>query len=986
MRPVQAALLSFVLVLLCGVIWWMTRLDGTTPRTAAPLSMESNEVIEAPPSVGDLEAPKTSAGVDRPERVHDDRASIGTDVAATSTPTTPEDELRSGRVLDAMGQPVAGAFVYFAAQNSGFGSAIGLDVLYRSDSQWGGKILRVETDALGRYSVETPRWNPARVAVRSRGHAPYSGELRLPERGADYPDLALQDSVFLEGRVLDHLDRPVEGAHVESLPPRSGGLVINLDEANDEREGGWVSDAAGRFVIDEVAAGPYRLRVTHPDAPPEEVGGSTAEPGERVTGIEVRMGEGAEIRGRVVGVPSGEATKYVVVARPAEMEFGGIGLMGGRSQELAEDGSFRLRGLRKGTPVSLALYKAGKDNAFWGEGFAQATRAMPGDLGVQLQFTGSTGVRLRALDAATGEVVEDFVLAAGGWWTETLSDADGAAIEHHPEGRAEQHGFNTREDGTFDVVLRAKGYEPLERKGLKVENGEVLDLGDVRLKTVPELIVKVVDHATGDPVEAARVKMLVQSDDEGELEMPWGWNGEESTKTDERGIARISSRPGRTVRFSVTHRKYADHYGEPIVLADVQGHEVEVRLTRGGSVEVLVLDASGEPLPRRKVSHRSFASEPEARFMSEAEGEKTNRHGLVKFEHLPAGEHHFRIAEKEKNGGMFFSVNGAFDDTQLSDEWKTVSVTEGGEHTLTLHAPPAAGLTGRILENGRPLVGAQLSLEARGDDDEAANVMYSGMLGGDSGVKTDAEGRFEFEGEDVGPVRLTIEHYSRAMPALFDLELEVGANEVELDLDVTVLRGRVTDDDGKPVVGARVSVRRKSGGSTVRHEVFVISTGSASITGGVGMEEKVLTDTDGRYELRGVAPGAALVIEVDAQDALLEDGSIDVAPLEPREERELDGLQLKRAGSLRVKVSAVAGRTVSFCNVSLEPKEVEGDVESQFEFLQGTGEVRFTGVTPGEWTVEATSTDPRDGTETSSETRIVTIEAGVEARIELVMP
>jgi hypothetical protein len=235
-------------------------------------------------------------------------------------------------------------------------------------------------------------------------------------------------------------------------------------------------------------------------------------------------------------------------------------------------------------------------------------------------------------------------------------------------------------------------------------------------------------------------------------------------------------------------------------------------------------------------------------------------------------------------------------------------------------------------------------------------------------------------------MRLTIDHPLRAMPALYDVVLELGPNEVEIDLDVTVLRGRVTDEDGKPVVSADVSVRRKDGSDRRQQGVFMISTsGGAMITHGSGLGEPILTDADGRFELRGVAAGAALVIEVDAKSAWLEDDSLEVTPLEPREERALETLRLVRAGSLRVAVSAGAGAPLSFCNVRVDPTEVEGEAEAQYEFLQGSGEVHFTGLLPGEWTVVATSTDPRDGSEVASESRVVTIEAGVEAREELVV-
>lgn len=990
MRPVQAALLTAVLVLMCAVIWWMTRLDGTTPRTAAPLSIEAQAREDPSASPGDLSAPTTQARPLRHSETSDERAVVGSDGQADPKAASEDEAAYSGRVFDHLEQPVAGAAVYLGRKDGGFASSIELDALYNADSDWGGEVIKLETDALGRYTVESPKWNPARVAVRAAGHAPYSGELVRPARGEDYADIRLHPSVILEGRVFDHLGRPVEDAQIEALPPRTNGIAINLMPDRKRAKRGWYSDASGRFVIDQVVAGPYRLRVTHPSAPVEEVGGSTATPGERVTGIEVHLGEGGEIRGHVVGIPEGEASKYVVVAQPADMDFGAFAPDAGRSAVLSDDGSFRLRGLRKGTQVRLALYEDGAENLFWGESLAEEKRAMPGDVGVALQFIGTTRVRLRAVDASTGEAIEQYRLEAGGWWKEPLTGEDGLAITEHPDGISEHGGFNTRDDGSFDVTVRAKGFEPFERKGLRADAGERLDLGDVRLKRVPELTVKVIDHVTGEAIDAARVTLFVHSGDGSNSSISWNDKDEESGKTDERGIARLSSRPGKSVSFNVSHKHYADHKGEPVVLTDLPDQVHEVRMLRGGTVAVLVVDENGGTLAGRQVSHRPEDATQDELFEAAQRPQKSDESGKVTFEHLPAGVHYFRVTQEQANSNVFVSFSVDSDgNAPLDEDWKPVAVVEGGVHQLKLYAPPSAGLTGRILENGRPLVGARLSLEARDEDGKDAGthdmLTYSGFPGSESGVKTDADGRFEFDDETVGPARLTIQHPLRAMPALFDLVLEAGANEVELDLDVTILRGRVTDEDGKPVVSANVSVRRADASNHATHEVFTIMGAGALITGGVGLDDPILTDADGRYELRGVAAGAELVINISAKDALLKDDSLEVAALTPREERELKTVQLVRGGSLRVAVSAADGTSVSFCNVRLDPREVEGEEDSKFEFLQGSGDVLFSGLSPGEWAVVASSIDPSDGSETESETQTVTIEAGSEARATLVL-
>lgn len=921
-----------------------------------------------------------------------DRAAIADDFSAADAVSASNSVPLAGRVLDELGQPIADAFVYFGPIDGGLGGAIGIDQLFRAGSVWADRITESRTDASGRYTVDAHKLNPTRVVVRSSGHAPFSGDFRLPARGEDYPDIVLQPSVFLEGRVFDHLDRPVEGARVEVLPPRSTGLVINIEEPKEDAEGGWRTDSAGRFAVDELVAGPYRLRVTHPSAPTAEVNGSSTAAGDRVTGIEVHLAEGAEIRGSVAGVPAGRAAQYVVVAQPSDVHFGGFDLMGGRSQVLADDGSFRLRGLRKGRQVKLALYESGERNGFWGDGLAEPAQAMPGESAVRMQFRGAISLRLRAIDAETGSPIESFELEAGGWWRELLAESDGKPIQRHADGVAQHEGFNTRDDNTFDVVVRADGYDPFERNGLSATPGTPLDLGDVRLTPVPEVVVKVTEQATGAPIEFASVSMRVEGEGERGFGGNWRDADQQSATTDADGIARLSSRPGRTVYFSVSHKQFADLTSEPIVLTDASNPLHELRLLRGGTVEIAVLEASGEPLAGSEVERESADAEPYPGVTFDSKGDrKTDQRGKLKFQHLPPGVHYFRIAAKERSSMTFFGYTSS-ESTQreFSDEWKPVTVVEGGEHTLTLHAPPSSSLTGRILENGKPLVGAQLTIATRTDDDGSSGSSrddFAAIMGGIDGVKTDAKGRFEFTNESVGAMRLTIEHPLRVMPARYDLDLEEGANEVDIDLDVCTLSGRVTRDDGTPVVGAEVSVQRAGSSEIQQRGAFMISTsGGASITTGVGMQGPVVTDSDGRYLLRGVASGSELVMHVDSKDSLLKAGKLEVPALAPREERSLGELKLLRAGSLRVAISASAASEDDFFRVTLKPLEVEGDAESSNQYTQSPGEARFTGLLPGTWTLSAKSMNARVGTSgLSSESRTVTIVAGEEQAAELIL-
>ena len=1000
MRPIQAALLSAFLVLMAVLVWWLTGVDGHTPRTADPLTLTDTEREEAPRDLGSLDAPDALD----PGGADDSGTDARSSVAATQDPddsvAAAPDVTRRGRVLDHLGNPIPGAEVYFGSSSSGFGGALTLEQLYKADHQWGEGIVRTETDGAGRYEIVGHDWNPARVAVRAAGNAPYRSELRYPERGNDYPDIRMAPSVTLEGRVYDHLGRAVEGAHVEVVPARDGGLVIQLSMGLDEDDdSGWTTDAAGRFRVDQAAAGPFQLRVSHIDTPATTVRGTCADVGGRVTGIEVHLTEGVEVLGRVTGLPAGGDQQYAVFAQPAEFRFGGSEEPNMRSATLADDGSFRLRGLRKGGSLELKLRLEGEAGDPWGESLAKPVTAMPGDRGVVLEYAGQMGFTLRAVDAETGAPVAEYELSAGGWWKQELRGEDGKVVTHHQDGVATYTGVETRDDGTFDLELKAAGYEPLERKGLKVEVGEVLELGDLRLTAVPELVLRVIDAATLEPIKGARVSLHLEDQGESDFfEMP-NQDAEERGRTDAQGIVRISSRPGRSVHFRAKHKTHADYRGKALTLSGAADEELELRMVRGGTVNIVVLDPNGEPIAGRGVSHRAADDDPT--FMFGPGGAKeTDASGRRTFEHLPVGVHSFRIAEHQGGGAVMISATHSIGGSPtLGDEWSSVTVVEGGEHELTLHAPASAGLSGRITENGKPLVGATLSIEARKDDaDEDAEfsrmMSFSGF-GNQGGVKTDSDGRFHFEDEEVGSMRLTIEHQNRSMPALFDVELDVGENELDLDLDVTILRGRVTDSTGKPVAGASVQVERQvegeGGSSAMMRQMFVVSTGSAMISTGGVADDGSVTDADGNYELRGVGADLALRVTVESNDDFLKDGELDVTLLRAGEEREGVDLELLRGGRVRATIAA-SSADASFISVRLIPDEVPTEdggqaAKPRSEFLQSPGEVSFSGLEPGTWTLSA-SFMPQGGgvVPPGGESVSVTIEAGKEATAELVLP
>lgn len=991
-RPLQSALLIVFLGLCCLGLWWAVAGEGDASRTAPPLAQDAAASDERAADLGELAArANRGESADRADAA-EERAPIAK--RPDRDEASAEDEAArtlAGRVVDRAGRPVPGAKLFFAGADVGIGGSIEPDRLVRAGDRWSSQVRTAEADAEGRYELEDHGWKTARVVVRAPGFAPHRGELRRPARGEDYPEVVLAPGVILEGRVVDHFGRPVEGAFVEALPPKRTGLVVEFRSASDEAdaEAGFVArtDVSGAFHLDQVEPGPYRVRARHPDAPPAEVSGSTKDAGERASGIEIRLAESAELRGRVVGVPADHEGGLEVVA---VRSGGGFASRAEAQREAAVDGdgAFRLRGLPEGESFDLTLRSAG-DDAFWSESLAAPARAVAGDTDVVLEWAGSVGFRVRVVDAATGAPIEDYVLGAGVWWLQPLMDEDDTVVESHPDGVAVYSDVEMGHEDAFHVSVQAEGYAPYRRDDVPAAPGEVIDLGDVRLDPVPDLLVRVLDAESGDPLAGARVALQVEPEnDGGERGFAVRGPGSDapSARTDESGVARIPSRPGRSVRLRVTHKTHAEHIGAPITLSSRPDDEHVVRLVRGGEVLVTVLDSAGDPLAGADVSHRREDDPLGGSWMRpSSEQRSTDAQGRVRFSHLAAGPHAFRLRGGGRGARMVFMVSrGGTDD----DSWETVVVTERGEHELLLRAPARASLEGRLTENGRPLAGATLSLAPREEDDSGVPeaAFLTALHRGGEGATTDAEGRFRFDGEDVGPARLTIHHPLRAMPARYDLELEEGGNEVTIDLDVTALRGRVVDDEGRPVEGAHVTARRvqPDDGGSVRHEFMVVSGGGMTISSGAPQDTARATDADGRFELRGVAPGVELKVEVTAENPFLADGARKADPLRAGEVREFGDVELRRGGSVRADVRSATGRTLGPIEVSLVATGSDAAGDRHSESRMSAGEVHFDGLRPGTYRVTARDLE-RDG-DASSAPAEATVEIGVRASVELLIP
>ena len=998
MRPIHSLFVVVALAALAAVCWLalggeqvQPEVAGVAPVPVRPSSEPAQPVELTEPGALDTGASATSERVAIQEPVP-------AAVAATEQDAGPR---LLGTVLDGAGQPIAGARV-LGATSEGLGFELPLDA---GSAMPGQSSHETTTDAAGQFDLTGLRAGAVRLAVRAPGFAPFdANDLALPAGGAHQLDpITMQPSVVLTGRVVTEEGRGVAGAQLVRMAEHRSGIVLGGGLGHS---GAVLATTAtdGSFTVDELGAGSFTLRVTHGDHPDRVEAGKTFAAGERVDGLTIVMEHGLQIHGRVTGIPEGAESSLYVQASP---EFGDesgrvtVTTMSGsggafaaesRHAEIQADGSFVLRGVREDQryAVSARRERSGRGlEFFFSPSLSAKVIALGGDRGLELAYKPEGALLFQVVDAQTRAPITSYQVEGGTGLMVPQRDDSGRLSTDHPEGRGRFGNLRPKSDDTLvSLRIQAVGYEEELLEGLSVRAGQELDLGVIELRPAPLVRVTVTDGATGDPVEGARVSLVRAEEDGGGLLMEHtmdidiGAGGEEEPEirlgggeartaiTDEQGSARLTSFAGERAILSVVHREHAPHTGQPFV-ASATGHEdLAVSLGRGGAVTVTMLTTKGEPLAGARVEHR--APGQDALYANLVHGVSggnvTDSQGRVTFAHLAPGAHSFRPAEaasgfsfSSEGGNMSYRVRRSGAPAAPQEPgWEEVLVSEGSSAEVSLVAPVRVGVEGRVFEGGKPLEGATIVLvDVRAAQRDPMMAMLGGQQGGPE-ARTDGTGHYRLENVRSGEYTVRVTHPERHMPAEFPLMLGDEERFLDLELTVTVVEGKVTDEDGNPLEGVRVwpEVVTDDGDApqAMMISVMVVDDGGGagdevvSMTDGTLGGKQALTDSNGNYSLRGIRDGVDIVIK--AEGGAVKPGKSEVLNLAPDEFQQNVNLLLGAAGKLEIVAEQADGRPGSnLLVIAVWDGPEDGEVERKTGFMRD-GTTTLDGLTPGPWRVE----------------------------------
>ena len=983
-------LLLLAALLASGAFWWLSSKDSGG-RTAPP---SANRVADGERVAGDGEAAALVRPDDRPEEDpeaelprraverSEDIATLEDDAAADA-----ESELRlSGRVVDELGRPVAGALVLATNQ-----VMLPLD-LDPASFEWA-RPRQTTTESDGTFVLSGHQPGAMRFGVRAPGYAPYERkDLSIPaDVDFELDAITLMPGAILSGRVFDATGLPLSDAELRVVEETDGFMSFGSRTKPLATTG-----TDGGFRIDQIASGPWTLLVDHAEHPGETFEGVAERPGEEVAGLEFTLPPAARITGTVTDVPEGERGRLEV---RAQREGEWFQPFRNPSAEVDRAGRFELVGLEQGQNYQLRVQSAARDGfrGVFGRSRSAATQAAAGARGVVIAYQPEGSLVFQVLDAETRAPIENFQVNAGVGWAETVRGEGGRPLLEHADGRVRVGDLRPGADERVRLELQATGYEAYGRDDIAVAVGQELDLGAIYLAPIPVVRVTVLDAGTRTPVVGARVELTPDAGDGQvsferriEISSEDGFHEEisgdsESGQTDENGLAVVSSLPGQTVRLTVTHPDHARFQAGGWVLPEEDSAERTVELTPGGSVLVTVIDAEGNSMPGASVERKPPGGEGAGQplmFMAHgAQKQVTDGEGKARFDNLEPGEHGFRLSTGGPQGGFFGGGDMVVfaGDQDASDDWSSAVVVEGETTEITLQAAPRGSLAGVVREAGEALVGATLRLEKeRPEGEEEPHMALFG--GGGERAKSDGRGRYDFSDVEEGRYWLTVEHATRRMPQRFTVEVEGGENRFDVDLGVSILEGRITGVDGEPLAGVEVGVERAREGGAPATRAFAITMVSdggdvAMSSAGPGGAESVRTDEEGRYRLRGVSADVELV--VTAEGDRVQPAKSEPVTVRPDETKGNVDLEMQLGGAVQVELLEADGAPGRFCLVTATYQGDDATPEPKTEFAQ-SGSVTLRGLRPGRWLVNARKMGPSSSNGAPIE-REVLVEAGETA-------
>jgi protocatechuate 3,4-dioxygenase beta subunit len=603
--------------------------------------------------------------------------------------------------------------------------------------------------------------------------------------GENRVEVRLSDAVMIEGQVVDDRNRPVPGALIEAIPRKSRQVV-----------GTGRSDSEGRFVVDGLLPGIYRVRARragHLDAHR-----SAQAP---MRGLRLHAARLYRVWGCVLGLPSGT---------PARVRIAGSGIWPGRTTT-SSGCLFAFDRVPSGVYELVATSGEGKQ--------ALASQVL---IGLPVGPSPPPPVLLGLMP---GQRIEGRVASADGQpvfgATVSLGVAAGSVLRYQAETDGE--GRFTLEpvvNGTYRIGAWARGFLPLLAWEIEAPvqlplrltlsrggrlHGTVVDTAGVPVHEAVvgvEYAVGVGAHRTiGElgviPGPVPPIPPPGLSFASGALVAPVS---SVTAVTDRAGRYRLSGLLPGKLRLVARHPSYAEARGEWIELSEERALGVDpLVLEEAAWLSVRVLDERGRPLPGARLA---------------LAGSGWSRIGFTD----ASGSHNF--------GGLLGRIQVTAELQGCLPSTRRVRLASGQQLELDLALEPARGtLSGTILDANRmPVEGASV-VATRGRHRLRAT--------------SDRSGYFQLTGVGKKPLELEVARADYVPLRRRVSPRERAGREVEIQLEFAA------------AVAGRVEDRRTGSPVTVFQLAFSAAGKQRRLS---------RRDPGGAFEIRGLSAGPAKIV------------------------------------------------------------------------------------------------------------------------------
>lgn len=427
--------------------------------------------------------------------------------------------------------------------------------------------------------------------------------------------------------------------------------------------------------------------------------------------------------------------------------------------------------------------------------------------------------------------------------------------------------------------------------------------------------------------------------------------GAQQTRSDDRGRFRLSPLPTEMPnRVTFRHPGYAPRVELVPPAPAERPAELHVTLSRGARGVGRVVTTAGAPVAGAKATleREDEASSPMRRILIQGQGQKSateaisDASGRFTFTELPPARFVLRV---EAAGFAPTSAPGIeVPQVESPPAGKEGARSAASDVDLgTVKLAPGAVVEGRVVgPRGEPIEGAEVFIV----EGMMAMAPMRWAIGGKEAKATSAvDGAFRVADRTPGQkVDLAVRRSGYTVGGVRGVVAPTEEPVTVTLQPASDVRGRVVDEDGKPVAGAQVTlmVERKGGGMA-----FQIPAGSAP------------TGDDGRFLVEGVEPGTVRLTVNAAHFLPFERSGVEVPA-----GRNIDGLEvvLRPGATVEGVVTAPDGRVAIGATVEIVPDGASGDMFARFSMggdseTDGDGHYRLDGVEPGPRTLAATHED-----------------------------